>query len=86
MTTTSKVHLEHTPSVHEEHVLELYSINQIPFYHIRLRSITWHFLINNLNFITYSSCIIQPQKFLLELNATASEFLTILDFEGAANF
>ena len=72
--------------MHEEHVLELYSTNKIPFYHIKLRSITWHFLINNLNFITYSSCIIQPQKFLLELNATASEFLTTSDFEGATNF
>ena len=85
MTTTSKVQLVHTPSVHEEHVLEFYSINQIPFYHIKLRSITWHFLINNLNFITYSNRIIQPQIFHSELNATASEFLTISDFEGTAN-
>ena len=40
-------------------MLELYSTNQIPFCHIRLRSITCHFLVNNLHFITHSSCTIQ---------------------------
>ena len=35
------------------------STNQIPFCHIGLRSITCHFLVNNLHFITYSNRIIQ---------------------------
>ena len=42
------------------YVLELYSANQIPFCHIGLRSITCHFLVNNLRVITYSKRIIQP--------------------------
>ena len=36
------------------HVLELYSTNQIPFCHIKLRSLTCHFLVDNLHFISYS--------------------------------
>ena len=35
------------------------STNQILFCHIGLRSITCHFLVNNLHFITYSNRIIQ---------------------------
>ena len=44
--------------------------------HIRLRSITCHFLVNNLNVITYSNRFIQPhwEKTHLELNATNGEF------------
>ena len=37
----------------------LCSTNQIPFCHIRFCSITCHFLVNNLHFIMYSTCIIQ---------------------------
>ena len=44
------------------HVLESYSTNQIPFRHIGLRSITCHFLVNNLHFITHSNCIVQPTE------------------------
>ena len=63
-------------ALHEQqeifYVPELYSTNQIPFSHIRLRSITCHFLVNNLNVITYSNRFIQPhwKKTHLELNAT----------------
>ena len=58
--TMSKVQSEHTQSLHYMNikqffnVLELCSTNQIPFCHIRLRSITCHFL-NNPHFITYSN-------------------------------
>ena len=41
------------------HLLEMYSTNQIPFCHIRLRPITCHFLVDNLHFITYSNRIIR---------------------------
>ena len=43
------------------HMLELYSTNQIPFYPIRLCSITSHFLVNNLHFIIYSNHIFKPR-------------------------
>ena len=42
------------------HVLELYSTNQIPLCQIGLRSITCHFLLNNLHLIMYSNSILQP--------------------------
>ena len=42
------------------HVLEWYSTNKIPFCHSRLWSITCHFLVNNLHFITYSNHNVQP--------------------------
>ena len=63
-------------ALHEQqeifYVPELYSTNKIPFSHIRLRSITCHFLVNNQNVITYSNRFIQPhwKKTHLELNAT----------------
>ena len=44
------------------HRLELYINNQIPFCQIRLRSITCHFLVNNLHLITYSNRIFQPTE------------------------
>ena len=37
------------------HVFEWYSTNQIPFCHSRLCSMTCHFFVNNLHFITYSN-------------------------------
>ena len=39
---------------------KLYATNQITFSHIKLRSLTCHFFVNNLNFITYSNRFIQP--------------------------
>ena len=63
-------------ALHEQqeifYVPELYSTNKIPFSHIRLRSITCHFLVNNQNVITYSNRFIQLhwKKTHLELNAT----------------
>ena len=63
-------------ALHEQqeifYVPELYSTDKIPFSHIRLRSITCHFLVNNQNVITYSNRFIQPhwKKTHLELNAT----------------
>ena len=41
------------------HVLELYSTNQIPFCQLRLCSISCHFPVNKLHWITYSNRIVQ---------------------------
>ena len=48
------------------------------FCQIRLRSITCHFLVNNLHLITYSNRIIQPHWKKFTLNATDSELFTQL--------
>ena len=58
------------------HVLQLYSINQIPFCYIKCCSITCHFLVNNWHFITYSNRIVQShwKKIYMELNAIGIEF------------
>ena len=52
------------------HVLEWYSTNQIPFCHSRLCSMTCHFFVNNLHFITYSN---PSEKIHMEPNGTDSE-------------
>ena len=64
------------------HVLELYSINQIPLCQIGLRSITCHFLLNNLHLIMYSNSILQPhwKKNHVESNSTDSEFFSLFSY------
>ena len=52
------------------HILEWYSTNQIPFCQSRLCSMTCHFLVNNLHFITYSN---PSEKIHMEPNGTDSE-------------
>ena len=59
------------------HVLELYLATQIPFFHIRLRSITYHFLENNLHLSRIRTALSSTtEKLHMELYANDSEFST----------
>ena len=79
--TTSKVCSLHTQSLHYMNVEQLFTcLNCIPpikFHCAKLnRSVTCHFLLNNLHFITFSNRIIQP----IEKGFTWNKMLLLVNF------